>query len=116
MKRRDIIRLLGGAATWPFAARATVSDELLIDLKTANSLGITIPQALLSRADEVIRVGFATTVLTLATYCTATRPQSANGHCGNRTGSIAEDGAHGPTRPAPTLCSGNTGRSIPVAP
>jgi putative ABC transport system substrate-binding protein len=50
-----IDRLLRGAkaSDLPFEQSATI--KLIVNLKTAKALGITFPQSILLRADEVIR-------------------------------------------------------------
>ena len=51
---QQIVKLFRGSKVADIPVEQATKFELVINLKTANAMGVTVPEALLARADKVI--------------------------------------------------------------
>jgi putative tryptophan/tyrosine transport system substrate-binding protein len=51
---RQVIKLFRGSKVADIPVEQASKFELVINLKTAKAMGVTVPEALLARADKVI--------------------------------------------------------------
>ena len=51
---QQIVQLFRGTKVADIPVEQATKFELVINLKTANAMGVTVPHALLARADKVI--------------------------------------------------------------
>jgi putative ABC transport system substrate-binding protein len=50
-----VVRILRGVKPWNLSVEQSTKIEIVVNLKTARILGLTIPSAVLARADEIIQ-------------------------------------------------------------
>src|SRR6478736_1730465 len=76
---QQLVKLFRGTKVADIAVEQPIKFELVINLKTANAMGVTVPEGLLARADKVIELPTRSCNETTQSY-----PRSIGGCRGRR--------------------------------